>query len=101
MHICAECLDFMPCGDWDICCRQQVRRLTYEYSEACESMRPGREINPVVLAKKCGKDKAWKPGADATIDDCIEFARLLDGYTDVQIRDDKPEEMFPLLWREE
>jgi len=102
MNICAECLDFIECGDWDLCCKQQVRRLTYEYCEACETFREGREIRPVITATLNGEAKAFKPDGEVTFDECVAKANELasDGYEDVQIRDDRKEQLYPLLWRE-
>ena len=102
MRICAECLDFMECGDWDICCRKQVRRLTYEYCEACERFEEGREISPVIVAKHDGADKAFKPNGEATLDDCVSKAKELveEGYEDVRVVDDRPDQLYPLLWME-
>ena len=99
MRICAECLDFLECGDWDICCRQQVRRLTYEYCESCDTFREGREIRPVIVT---GEAVAFRPNGEVTFDECVAKAKELiaDGYEDVQIRDDRKEQLYPLLWRD-
>lgn len=34
--ICAQCKSYVGCGDWDMCCGKQVRRLTYCDSKACD-----------------------------------------------------------------
>jgi len=99
MHICAECLDFMECGDWDLCCKQRVRRLTYEYCEACDTFREGREIRPVIVT---GEAVAFKPDGEVTFDECVAKAKELiaEGYEDVQVRDDRKDQLYPLLWME-
>lgn len=33
---CGECNNFWDCGDWDLCCALQKRRLCYENDAACE-----------------------------------------------------------------
>lgn len=32
---CGQCAHFIGAGDWDLCCRKQARRLTYENDDAC------------------------------------------------------------------
>ncbi len=44
LMICAQCKDYLGAGDWDLCCRKQHRRLTYEYSEACELIEPNTVV---------------------------------------------------------
>ena len=40
---CGTCKHFTGAGDWDLCCRKSVRRLTYGYDDACEQY----ESNPI------------------------------------------------------
>lgn len=38
---CSECRFFLGCGDWDLCCALQKRRLLcYGDSTACEGFEP-------------------------------------------------------------
>ena len=32
---CGQCAHFLGMGDWDLCCKKQARRLTYEMNDAC------------------------------------------------------------------
>lgn len=100
IHICAECEHFLGCGDWDLCCRKQVRRLTYEYCESCEEFEHGVELDPVITANLLGERHAWKPKRKMTYDECVETALELEeqGYEDVQIRNDDKAKFYPLLW---
>ena len=34
MTICAQCKQYLGCGDWDLCCRKQEKRLCYEDTPA-------------------------------------------------------------------
>lgn len=37
---CGDCKYFLGCGDWDLCCSLQKRRLCYEDNKACEDFEP-------------------------------------------------------------
>lgn len=34
MRLCVQCSHYIGCGDWDLCCNQQEKRLCYEDTPA-------------------------------------------------------------------
>ena len=102
-HVCAECTDFLGCGDWGLCCKSAPYNfLCSDSTEACERFKPGRPIVPVVVF--VGEDGGHHGlhSDDATLADCIEKAKELagEGCTEVVVRDRDPNRLYPLLWME-
>ncbi len=44
--VCGNCKFFWGCGDWDLCCSLQKRRLCYEDEEACEAWNRRADSEP-------------------------------------------------------
>lgn len=39
-NVCGDCKHFMGCGDFDLCCAIQARRLAYADISACNHFEP-------------------------------------------------------------
>lgn len=101
--MCAECTDFIGCGDWGLCCKSAPYEfLCHDHTVACERFKGGRDIDPMVVYVGIDGRRVGIHADDATLADCVEKARELigDGCTDVTVRDRDPMRMYPLLWME-
>lgn len=48
-QICGDCRYFLGCGDFDLCCKLQIRRLCYTDTLACANFAPRLKGSSVFL----------------------------------------------------
>ena len=103
-HICAECTDFIGCGDWGLCCKSmEYNDLCYEWTQACERFKAGRKIRPVILyVTPDGERMCREFKEDACFAEYVRLAKktIAEGNGDVRIVDFNGSKYAHHLWSE-
>lgn len=100
-HVCAECTDFIGCGDWGLCCKSAPYNfLCYDHTQACDRFKMGRHINPIVVYADEDGERHGIRSDGATLAECIEKAKELmrEGCERVAVIDGDQDRGCPPLW---